>query len=202
MTSLQDLPLRDLFILASLKGQSEKEHLFDERARIGQNQFNVSWIEEKIKEGVDKSIPLNRDQIKEAIQLVKTGEITDDIRTSLLGILRNATNVPSELLNNPTSIFYSPLHAISLPITTVRDTAKIFIDPNNHTFRLAILAYARMNGINITERNLNDLYNLLDNPNSDNLEELAKGGLETIKEEYGLNDLNEALQKFKSLTGQ
>jgi hypothetical protein len=59
-----------------------------------------------------------------------------------------------------------------------------------------------MNGINITESNVNDIYNVLDNPSSDNLEELANGGLETIKEEYGLNDLSEALRKFKSLTNQ
>jgi hypothetical protein len=57
-----------------------------------------------------------------------------------------------------------------------------------------------MHGINITERNINDVYNLLDNPSSDNLEDLAKAGLDTIKEEYGFNDLNEAFQKFKSIT--
>lgn len=134
--------------------------------------------------------------------MVKTGEITDDLKFSLIGALTTVAIVPTELLSNPLKIFTSPLNTLTLPITAARNTAKIFVEPNNRTFRLAILAYARMNGINITESNVNDVYNLLDNPSSHNLEELAKGGLETIKDEYGLNDLREAFQKFKSLTSQ
>jgi hypothetical protein len=202
MSNLQNLPLRDLFTLASLRDQAGKKHLFDDFAQTGQSQTNDSWIEEKVKDGLDQSLPLNPDQIREAIKLVKTGEITDDLKSSLNGALTTVASVPTELLRNPLKIFTSPLNTLTLPTITARNTAKIFVEPNNRTFRLAILAYARMNGINITESNVNDIYNVLDNPSSDNLEELANGGLETIKEEYGLNDLSEALRKFKSLTNQ
>ena len=202
MSELKKLPLRDLLTLASLRGQAGKVHLFDDLAQTGQAQSNDFWIEEKVKEGLDKSLPLNREQIKEAIKLVKTGEITDDLKSSLNGALSSVGSVPTELLTNPLTILNSPLNTIALPITAARKTAKVFVDPNNRTFRLAILAYARMNGINITESNINDVYHLLDNPGLDNLEALAKGGLETIKAEYGLNDLSEALHKYKSLTNQ
>ena len=202
MSELKKLPLRDLLTLASLRGQAGKVHLFYDLAQTGQPQNDDFWIEEKVKEGLDKSLPLNREQIKEAIKLVKTGEITDDLKSSLNEALSTVASVPTELLTNPLTIFNSPLNTIALPINAARNTAKVFVDPNNRTFRLAILAYARINGINITESNINDVYNLLDNPGFDNLEALAEGGLETIKEEYGLNDLSEAFHKYKSLTNQ
>ena len=202
MSTLQNVPLRDLLILSSLKGMAGKNNLFVERPQIDQSQFDESWLEKKLKEGVNTSLPLNNDQIKEAIKLIKTGKLGEDLKFSLNEGLTTFANVPAKLLKNPFSLFTSPLHTLALTETTARKAAKIFVDPNNRTFRLGILAYARMNGINITESNINEVYNLLDDPSSDNLEELAKGGLETIKDTYGLNDLSEALKKFKSLTHQ
>ena len=202
MSTLQNVPLRDLLILSSLKGMAGKNNLFVERPQIDQSQFDESWLEKKLKEGVNTSLPLNNDQIKEAIKLIKTGKLGEDLKFSLNEGLTTFANVPAKLFKNPFSLFTSPLHTLALTETTARKAAKIFVDPNNRTFRLGILAYARMNGINITESNINEVYNLLDDPSSDNLEELAKGGLETIKETYGLNDLSEALKKFKSLTHQ
>ena len=202
MSTLQNVPLRDLLILSSLKGMTGKDNLFDERPQIDQSQFDESWLEEKLKEAVNISLPLNNDQIKEAIKLIKTGKLGEDLKFSLNEGLTTFANVPAKLLKNPFSLFTSPLHTLALTETTARKAAKIFVDPNNRTFRLGILAYARMNGINITESNINEVYNLLDDHSSDNLEELAKGGLETIKDTYGLNDLSEALKKFKSLTHQ
>lgn len=202
MSTLQNVPLRDLLILSSLKGMAGKNNLFVERPQIDQSQFDESWLEKKLKEGVNTSLPLNNDQIKEAIKLIKTGKLGEDLKFSLNEGLTTFANVPAKLLKNPFSLFTSPLHTLALTETTARKAAKIFVDPNNRTFRLGILAYARMNGINITESNINEVYNLLDDHSSDNLEELAKGGLETIKDTYGLNDLSEALKKFKSLTHQ
>lgn len=169
-------------------------------AVIPENERSDAWIEEKVLQGVNKSLPLNKNQIKEAIELVKTGRVSDDLASAMDETLFTVSSIPAGMIDKPFALVTSPLQTIALPITAARNTGKTFLDPKNRTFRLAILAYARMNGINITEDNINDVYNLLDNPSSENLEELARGGLETIKDEYGLSDLNKALEKFKSLT--
>ena len=62
--------------------------------------------------------------------------------------------------------------------------------------RLAIIAYARMNGINITEENLNDLETALSKDNPD-FYPLLVGLMDTMKKEYGYNDLTEAIDKIK-----
>jgi hypothetical protein len=56
------------------------------------------------------------------------------------------------------SIFRNPLDFPKLlGIKTAGETAKIFIKPDSKTFRLAILAHARTHGVNIKEKNLDDL---------------------------------------------
>lgn len=198
MINIDSLSLLDLITLASIK-QAKQQNVFEHRNNEIER-LNDSWIYKKLLAGVNKSLPLNENQINEAITLVKTGRVKDDLKNSLDETIATFSNIPTGMLGNPFSILTSPLRTIAVPITAARNTAIIFLHPKNRTFRLAILAYARLNAINITEDNINDVYNILDNPNSENFEELAKAGLETIQDEYGLTDLNEALQKFMSLT--
>lgn len=78
----------------------------------------------------------------------------------------------------------------------VSDTVKIFINQDNKTMRFAIIAYARMNGINITEKNLDDLAIALDKDNPDFYPLLA-GAMDTMKKEYGIQDLTDKVNEIK-----
>jgi hypothetical protein len=78
----------------------------------------------------------------------------------------------------------------------VSDTVNIFIKKDNRTMRLAIIAYARMNGINITEQNLNDLGTALSQDSPDFYPLLASL-MDTMKKEYGFQDLVDTVSEIK-----
>lgn len=173
--------------------------MFDNRAATGQLHADDNALAENIKKA---ALPLRENEIREAIELIKTGKLSDEVKSTLKETLTTAAELPAELLNNPFALFASPLKTLGLPVRAARNTAKILVDPKKRTLRLAILAYARLHGINISENNITDVYNLLDHADAENLEDFARGGLETIKAEYGLNDLSEALQQYRLLTGR
>lgn len=78
----------------------------------------------------------------------------------------------------------------------VTNSAMIFIDKDNETARLAIIAYARLNGINIDEDNLDQLAVALDRDDP-NLYPLLAGVIDTMKDEYGINDFRKGIKLAK-----
>lgn len=153
-----------------------------------------------LKEGADKSAPLTEAQIMEAFNLLKTGQVKSDTQKTILELLIRIPGFPGQLLTDIPNMFRNPLDFPHLPgVHTAGETAKIFIKPDNRTFRLAILAYARMNGVNITEQNLDDLYNYLVTGREAEFDKLVEGGLGTLKDQYGATDIEKAAQKLHAI---
>lgn len=174
--------------IATSKGNALRDLSYDE-------------FRDKLKEGVDKSAPLTEEQMKEAFNLLKTGQVKTDIKHTILKLMTEIRELPSHLSTQTEipNIFRNPLDFPKLPgIKTAGETAKIFIKPDNKTFRLAILVYARTHGINIEEKNLDDLYNYLESNNEADFNALVHGGINTMKDQYGVTDIEQVLQSVKS----
>jgi hypothetical protein len=153
----------------------------------------------KLKEGASTSIPLTEEQMKEAFNLLKTGQVKSDVKRTLIQLLKELHSAPDQVLSDLPNIFRNPLDFPDQPgINTAGNTAKIFISPDNRTFRLAILAYARINGVNIEEENIDDLYRYLDSGHESDFNKLVEGGLNVMKDQYGLTDIEQVAQKFHS----
>ncbi|MGR9099987.1 MAG: hypothetical protein ACU826_05410, partial [Gammaproteobacteria bacterium] len=112
--------------------------------------------------------------------------LKDDVQN-----LPRSGNEPQLLTNTLGKIKSNP------PAELASETANILIRKDNRTLRLAIIAYARMNGINITEENLDDLSELLDS-DEPNLYPLLHNAVATLKKEYGGDDAALGLQKAKN----
>lgn len=178
--------------------------------------------------GADRSLPLDENQRKQAWELLVTGRAKQDTRQSLFALLENLRKINPDTLKktvtngtNPFSlidalakdakslqaiqkgqppvVLRNTLHTLqSEPLgEIVSDSAKIFTSQDNPTMRLAIIAYARMNGVNLTEENLNDLNKALD-PNQPDLYPFLAGALNTLKQEYGVNDSQRAIEHLKN----
>jgi len=78
----------------------------------------------------------------------------------------------------------------------VSDTARAFLRKDNRTMRLAILAYARTQGINITEDNLDQLEQALDKDNPDFYPLLA-GAVAALAKEYGVKELQNKMDELQ-----
>lgn len=155
----------------------------------------------KLREGANKSMPLTEEQMKESFTLLKTGQVKSDIKDTMFKLFREIPNFPYQTLTGIPNIFRDPFDFLKLPgVNTAGKTAKIFIRPENRTFRLAILAYARMNGVNIEEKNIDDLYNFLEKGRESDFDALIEGGLHTMKDQYGLTDIEEAAQKLHTVS--
>ena len=162
---------------------------------ISYNKFKA-----KLKGGVNKSTPLTDKQMEDAFELLKTGQVKGDIKQTILALLRGVIDFPGQELTDIPNIFGYPSDLSKFPgVNTAGKTAKIFIKPDNRTFRLAILAYARMNGVNIEEKNLDDLYSYLEKGRESDFNKLVEGGLISMKNQYGLTDIETAAQKFHSI---
>ena len=166
------------------------------RATLGDN----------LKESADKSVPLTEEQMIKAIDLLRTGRVKDDVNNTTIELLKEIGGFPIHLLTSAPKIFRDPSDFLGSPGTSMAgETAKILIrpdkpgKPSNTTFRLAILAYARMNGVNIEEKNLDDLYNYLDTGNEADFNKFSEDGLNTMKDQYGLSDMEQAAQKIHSI---
>lgn len=178
---------------------------------------------------IDRALPLDSDQRKEALELLKSGKAKDDLENSLSDIVQVLSSLKSSGTQKLVTDLSNADHAKALVSamktdlqlriengldrkhlfvntlkvlnsgalgSIVSDTVKAFINKDNKTMRLAIIAYARLNGINITEDNLNTLESTLSKDNPDFYPLLA-GALDTMKKEYGIQDLNNQLSEMK-----
>jgi hypothetical protein len=210
-TLASKINLSEQIILASLSQKMNSGNFLDADAVDSQascllkaensDSMDLSYDNFKVmlREGADKSVPLTEEQMKEAFTLLRTGQVKSDVKRSLIQLLKAVHNSPDQVLSDVPNIFRNPMDFPSQPgIKTVGYTAKIFISPDNRTFRLAILAYARMNGVNIEEENIDDLYRYLESGHESDFDKLVEGGLDVMKDQYGLNDIEQVAQKFHS----
>jgi hypothetical protein len=161
----------------------------------------------KLKEGADKSAPLTEAQMKGAFDLLKNGQAESDVKDTIIDLLKSIPSFPSQVLNDIPNIFRNPTDLPRLPgFDVAAKTAISIIRPDkdtpekNRIFRLAILAYARMNGVNIEEKNLIDLCNFLETGTQSDFTKLVENGLETMKDQYGVNDIEMAAKKLHSIS--
>ena len=201
-----------------------------------------------IKEGAVNRAGIDQQQIKEAFNLVKSGEFKNDLdytRDSLIkniGMFRQGVrakiketvthpqssfdlirNSPEYLQINPsndaqceqgikallTNQDYDQLGSCapgtvgkivdklkSDKITSpIIETAHIFTNKNNRSSRLAIIAYAKMHGINLTEDDLDKLDQFLDTSKESDLSPLIKVGIDKLAEKYGGKDVQAFIKK-------
>lgn len=99
---------------------------------------------------------------------------------------------PKFLTNTLAAAYQSP------SIIKVAKTARIFTDKNNRSMRLAVIAYARMNGINITEQDLDTMDNFFNTNKDPDITPLVLAGLQMFADQYGLNDIQAAKDKIKN----
>jgi len=206
----------ELIILATL-GKKLDINALDPRSRITSAYFNVdaqtlmNFSYEKfssaLKEGSGKSVPLNEEQIKAAFELVLNGQAEKYVKDTILAQLKSIPRIPRQMLTDIPNIFRNPTDLPRLPgFDVASKTAISIIRPDkqdserNRVFRLAILAYARMNGVNIEEENLTDLCDYLETGTQADFTKLVENGLEVMKDQYGVTDIKKAAKKFHSIS--
>lgn len=201
-----------------------------------------------IKEGAVNRAGIDQQQIKEAFNLVKSGEFKNDLDYTRDSLIKNISmfrqgvrakiketvthpqssfdlirNSPEYLQINPgnsaqceqgikallTDQNYDQLGSCapgavgkivdklkSDKITSpIIETAHIFTNKNNRSSRLAIIAYAKMYGINLTEDDLDKLDQFLDTSKESDLSPLIKVGIDKLAEKYGGKDVQAFIKK-------
>lgn len=218
-----------------------------EKPENSKDSFN-KLTDKLIKEGAVNRAGLDEQQIKEAFNLVKSGEFKNDLNYTRDSLVRNIfvfqKNLKTkikETITDPQSSFdlirHSPeylqinpdnnaqceqeikallthknydslgacapgaigniIDKIKTDKTTsvVIETAHIFTNKNNRSSRLAIIAYARMHGIKLTEDDLDKLDHFLDTSAESELSSLIKVGIDKLSEKYGKKDIQAFIQK-------
>jgi len=206
----------ELIILATL-GKKLNIYDVDPRSSIASDYFNVDAqtlinfsykkFSSALKEGAGKTVPLDEEQIKAAFELLIIGQAKRDVKDTILAQLKAIPRIPGQMLTDIPNIFRNPTDLPRLPGFDVAAKTAISIirpdkqDPErNRVFRLAILAYARMNGVNIEEENLTDLCDYLETGTQADFTKLVENGLEVMKDQYGVTDIKKAAKKFHSIS--
>ncbi|MBV6447988.1 hypothetical protein [Nitrosomonas sp.] len=215
-----------------------------------EKKFNdfVKELENAVKKDAVKKTGFDTEQIKEAFNLVKSGEFKNDLdytRDSLrknIGIIQHSITAKiRETVTNPQSSFElirnSPEYLQINPNNNIQceqgikvlltnqnydnlgscapgavgkivdklktdkttsaliETARIFTNKNNRSSRLAIIAYAKMYGINLTEDDLDKLDEFLNISKESDLSPLIKVGIDKLAERYGVKDIQSFIKK-------
>lgn len=74
----------------------------------------------------------------------------------------------------------------------------IFTHKENRSARLAIIAYAKLHGINITEYYLEKLDKFLDSSQNPDLSPLISAGIEKLYEKYKVYDAKSVIEKIRT----
>jgi len=166
---------------------------------------------------LDERTPFTADQAIEAVRLIRTGQFFADIHSAVHvsaklfpGIRervrvrvinpRRLTCAPSTLNDNP-GISLDPFSEIlscvyQNPVAgEVAETASILLQ--NDSVRLATIVYARANGINLNESDLDALRDNALNAENPDLDALAMHGIDRLKEEYGLDEIEQLTKHIR-----
>ncbi len=161
--------------------------------------------------------PFTPEQAVEAVRLIKTGQffadirstvrvsaeffpgIRERIRTRLAGPRRlaclspahstNASVTPDSFSDLLACIYQNPLAG------EIADTANILLQ--NDSIRLAIIVYARANGINLTNQDLDVLRDHALNTENPDLNLLAQHGINRLKEQYGIDEIDQLIENIR-----
>ncbi len=221
-----------------------------EKPEKSEEKFN-KLVDKLIEEGAVKKTELDKEQIKEAFNLVKSGQFKSDVEHTFASLLINVRNLQSSFLteimersrdpassfdtirNSPQYLQINPKNSVQCEegikkifveqnydsvgacapgaigkifdklkrdetTSIVIETTRIFTNKNNRSSRLAIIAYAKMYGINITEENLDELNRFLDTSKESDFSPLIKIGIDKLSERYGGKDIQSFIKKKDS----
>ncbi len=167
-------------------------------------------------------------EITKAVQLIKTGKFYKDIiraastSIKLFPQLRNSINKElispniaicpissistgtKDIIKDPSSIIKDPQLLESMlscayknkPVEAVAQTASTLLQ--NDSIKLAIIVYARANGINLNEGDLDALRNTVLNTESPDFDILVDRGIVRLKEKYNGDRVNVLLNEMDS----
>lgn len=115
---------------------------------------------------------------------------------AITGLIKNKNAVSKECLPSTFDNTIDALYEVNT-IAKVAASARIFTDPNNRSSRVAIIIYARSQGINISEDDLNTLHRFLD-PNEEDhkLEDVVNTGIKKFGDKYHLKDIQAVVGKI------
>lgn len=216
--STSDINFAELITLAALGKKLDSGHTIQKDLPLAPECVFASVTKEKtdlsfnkfkdiLKDSTDRSLPLKEEDVRSAFDLLKSGQAEKDVKDTLLNLLKSIPLFPTQVLTNIPNIFRNPTDLPSLPGFDVASKTIISIvrpnkdDPEkNRIFRLAILAYARMNGVNIEEKNLMDLCDFLESGKESDFTKFVENGLETMKDQYGVTDIQTAAKKLHSIS--
>jgi hypothetical protein len=216
--STSDINFAELIILAALGKKLDSGHAIKEDLPLAPEcvfgsasqekaDLSINKFKDLLKDSRDKSLPLTDEEVKGAFKLLKNGQAEKDVNDTLLSLLKSIPRFPTQVLTDIPNIFRNPTDLPNLPgFDVASKTAISIIRPNksdpekNRIFRLAILAYARMNGVNIEEKNLMDLCDFLESGEESDFTKLVENGLETMKDQYGVTDIQTAAKKLHSIS--
>ena len=166
---------------------------------------------------LDEQTSFTEDQTLEAVRLIKTGQFFADIYSAVQvssrlfpGIRervrvrlinpRRLTCAPSALSTNP-AVSVDPFSEILACIYQnpvageVAETASILLQ--NDSIRLATIVYARANGINLNETDLDALRDNALNAENPDLDALAMQGIDRLKAQYGVDEIEQLTQHIR-----
>lgn len=85
-------------------------------------------------------------------------------------------------------------------VGTTRDLLRELIQPKNRAVRLAIILYARANGIPLTEKHLDVLYENVLNPSDPDLGPALAAAVESLASRYSPAEIDEVLGALRTAT--
>lgn len=164
---------------------------------------------ELIRLAVDKAkddiAPVSPEQAKEAAALIKSGEFYRDIAGSLLAVSQFTRLTPAIVGALPEDLRRTLSDGDLDPLRTffgntgARETANLTKALlSKESIRLAILIYARVHGINISDKDLDTVEKALDPDAGADLQPLLADGISAMETHYGLDETKKRLNVMGS----
>ena len=196
---------------------------------------NSRLVEAALKR-LPRSVPLRRDEIKQVIQLVQSGQFRGDVADATAAILHLVPALPISLVRDVRSLPRLPIRlviAVKRDLTgspgRIRSVLKDLLDNGeldqqpvilsntvnvlfrqaapfqvaqtihtllgNDTVRLAIIVYARAEGVRISQKELDSVRDALD-PNDPDLGALIVPAFDRFGKEYGIPKTMDLLERL------
>ncbi len=115
---------------------------------------------------------------------------------AITGLVKNKNAVSKECLPSTFDNTIDALYEVNT-VAKIAASARVVTDPNNRSSRVAIIIYARSQGINISEDDLNTLHRFLDTNKEDHkLEDIVNAGIKKFGDKYHLKDIQAVVEKI------
>lgn len=180
------------------------------------NSENVSSKDDRlIQVEIDKAGPIRSKDAVEALHLIKSRLFFRDVNKSVLAVAKLVPSMPERLIRDSLRIVGKlgrkpNTDALKNPISLrnilsriykgestaeIADTASTMLEIES--VQLAIVVYARANGINIEKNDLEALQKTLSNSKNPDLGPLLRQGKQRLAEEMGANQAVEVLKSMQ-----